>query len=456
MKTKKTLWIVGILLVIIIVILAVAKSKGMIGKENAIKVSIEQAEKRTIIETVAANGKIQPEIDVKITPYISGEVVELFVKEGEAVNKGDLLARIDPELYESAFERTEAALNSQQANLANARAGLAQMEAQFIKAKNDFKRSQSLFDQGVISESEFDGSKSVYSVSEAQVNAAKQSVKAAQFNVESSRASLRESKENLTRTAIYAPTSGTVSKLNVEKGERVMGASQFSAGTEIMVIANLELMEVNVEVNENDIVRVDLADTCIIEVDAYLKDKFKGVVTEIATSANTLGVSAEQVTNFDVKIRILPDSYSELQSKLNGRSPFRPGMSATVDIQTESMINVITIPIQAVSTRSDTTGVSDLKQKESSDRIEQNEDREETKESDEQEEFYEVVFLLKDGEAKLQIVETGIQDSKYIQIISGISESDEIITGPYRTVSKTLKNGTKVRVVEKEKLFDKE
>ncbi len=453
MKTKKTFWIIGGLLILIIVLLAVAKNKGMIGKENTIKVSIEKAEKRTIIETVAANGKIQPEIDVKITPYISGEVVELFVKEGDAVKIGDLLARIDPELYESAYERTEAALKSQQANLANARAGLAQMKAQFIKAKNDFARSKSLFDQGVISESEFDAAKSAYDVSEAQVKAAKETVKAAEFNVASSRATLREANENLTRTAIYAPTSGTVSKLNVEKGERVMGASQFSAGTEIMVIANLELMEVNVEVNENDIVRVDMDDTCIIEVDAYLKEKFKGVVTEIATSANTQGVSAEQVTNFDVKIRILPDSYADLQSKQKGRSPFRPGMSATVDIQTESENNVITIPIQAVTTRDDTTGV--VKSRRESDRSENTNSTEDI-EKEEEEEFFEVVFILSEGEAKLQVVETGIQDSKYIHVISGVNEADEIITGPYRTVTKKLKNGTKVRAVEKDKLFEKE
>ena len=443
-KKKILIWSVAILLVVLIV-LAVTKDKG--AKE--IKVITEFPELRDIIETVSANGKIQPEVDVKISPYISGEVVELNVKEGEQVMKGDLLAKIDPEIYISNYERIEAALQMQKANLANSRARLAQAEAQFYKAEEDFKRSKKLFDQNVISQSDFDAATSSNEVSKAEVKAAKENVKAAEFSVSSSEASLREAKENLTRTSIYAPNDGTVSSLSVEEGERVTGASQFSSGTEIMRIADLKRMIVLVEVNENDIVRVSLKDTCTIEVDAYLDWEFKGIVTEIATSANTIGVSADQVTNFEVKILILEDSYQELIKENDLiKSPFRPGMSATVDIQTETALNILTVPIQAVTTRTDTTGVAEEKEIENSDSDEML--------IDEKDEMMEVVFLYEGDEAIMRPVKTGIQDNMYIQIEEGISTDDEIIVGPYRAVSKKLKNKNKVKKVDKEDLFDKD
>ncbi len=351
-KKKYIIWAAAALVIILLVI-AVTQKKG----SGEIKVTTELVKSRTIVESVSANGKIQPEVDVKISPYISGEVVELYVKEGEEVTKGKLLAKIDPEIYISNFERTEASLQMQKANLANSRARQAQAQAQFVKAEEDFKRNQKLFDQKVISQSDFDGATSAFAVAKEEVTAAQENVKAAEFSVSSTEASLREAKENLTRTSIYAPNDGTVSRLSIEKGERVTGASQFSSGTEIMRIADLERMVVNVEVNENDIVRVSMNDTCIIEVDAYLNHKFKGIVTEIATSANIIGVSADQVTNFEVKILILEDSYQGLvKAEDIIKSPFRPGMSATVDIQTETAVNIITVPIQAVTTRADTTG----------------------------------------------------------------------------------------------------
>lgn len=297
-NNKKYLIWIGIPLVALLIVIAVNKEKGTQG----IKVSTELVTKRTLIETVSANGKIQPEVDVAISPYISGEVVELYVKEGSEVNKGDLLAKIDRELYISGYERAEASLNTQKANQANAKARLTQVEAQFINSKLQFERSKTLFNQNVVSKADYDAAFATFKVAEAEVDAAKESLKGAAFSVGSSNATLKEARENLSRTNIYAPNDGTVSKLNVEKGERVTGASQFSSGTEIMRIANLQNMEVNVEVNENDIVRVSLYDTCLIEVDAYLNKKFKGVVTEIATSANVTGVSADQVTNFEVKI----------------------------------------------------------------------------------------------------------------------------------------------------------
>jgi len=294
-KSKKKKYLIGggLLIIAILVVLAVTKKKD----GNLIKITTENAISRTIIETVSANGKIQPEKDIKISPYISGEVVDLFVKEGDEVVQGDLLAKIDPEIYKTTYEQIEAGLEMQRANLANSKARLAQAQAQFVKSEEDFKRTKKLFEQDVISQSDYDSAVSAFAVAKAEVSAAKENVKAAEFSVSSSKASLREANENLSRTAIYAPNDGTVSRLSVEKGERVTGASQFSSGTEIMRIANLERMIVQVEVNENDIVRVSLYDTCVVEVDAYLEHKFKGIVTEMATSANITGVSADQVTN---------------------------------------------------------------------------------------------------------------------------------------------------------------
>jgi len=326
---KKWIIIISLVAVTLLIVLVVLKKQGVLGEEKSTKVTVEEVSLRTIIETVTANGKIQPEKDIKVSPFIGGEVVELTVKEGDQVTKGQLLAKIDPEAYLTAYARSEAALNSQKASVANAKAGLSQAKAEFVQSELDYNRNQKLWDKEVISNADFEKIKANFQVSKSRVIAAEESLKSAQYQVKSSEASLKEAKENLTRTAVFAPQDGTVSKLSVEKGERVQGASQFSAGTELMRIANLNNMEVHVEVNENDIVRVGIGDTCIIEVDAYLKEKFKGLVTEIATSANTLGTSADQVTNFDVKILMLSDSYSHLSdNKPENYSPFRPGMSA--------------------------------------------------------------------------------------------------------------------------------
>jgi len=379
-------------------------------------------------------------------------VVELNVKEGDFVKKGNPLAKIDPEIYISTYEKVEASLKTAQANEANAKARVAQSEAQFTKAKLDYQRSKTLWGKQVISDADFDAAKSAYQVSEAEVKAAQESYRSSQFQVKSARASLKEAKENLDRTVIYAPHDGTVSKLSVEVGERVTGASQFSAGTEIMRIANLDVMEVNVEVNENDIVRVSLNDTALIEVDAYLDREFKGIVTEIATSANTVGVTADQVTNFDVKIRMLKESYQDLINPDNPiSSPFRPGMSATVEIETETVRDVLTVPIQAVTTRADTTGR--LKSAREKREEEKNKNKKESETTETKKDLIECVFVYKDGKAILKPVKTGVQDNTYIQIISGINEGDEVITAPYRVVSKTLKNNDKVEKVDKKDLF---
>ncbi len=451
-SNKKRTWlIIGLIAVVtILIILAVVKKKDSGGT----KIATEKAAIRTLVETVSANGKIQPARDIKISPYISGEVVELYVKEGEFVEKGTRLAKIDPKIYISTYEKTEAALKTAEANEANAKARLAQSQAQYTKAKLDYQRSKTLWEKKVISDADFDAAKSAFQVAEAEVKAAKESYRAAQFQVRSAKASLSEAKENLNRTVIYAPDSGTVSKLSVEEGERVTGASQFSAGTEIMRIANLDVLEVNVEVNENDIVRVALNDTAIIEVDAYLDRKFKGIVTEIATSANTVGVTADQVTNFDVKIRMLRDSYEDL-IKPNDPipSPFRPGMSATVEIETATVNNVLTVPIQAVTTRADTTGRIKTAREKREENAGKEKENEETKK---EEDLIECVFVYQNGKAVLKPVITGIQDNTYIQIKSGISEGDEVIVAPYRAVSKLLKNGDDVIKVDKKDLFKSE
>jgi HlyD family secretion protein len=349
-KSKKKIGIIAgiVLLGILIIVVVLVKNK----RNDGIKVTAEKVTKRTIIQTVSANGKIQPEKDIKISPYISGEVVELMVKEGAQVKAGDLLAKIDPEIYVSAYDQSTAALNSQMASEANAKARLSQMKAQYDNAKQIFDRQQKLFKQNVISQADYDQAKASYDVAQAQVEASQQDIKAAEFQVKSSEAGLKRAKEDLTRTAIFSPNDGTVSKLSVEKGERVTGASQFSSGTEIMTIANLNEMEAQVEVNENDIVRVKLGDTALIEADAYLNRKFKGVVTEIATSANSTGTSVDQVTNFNVKIHLLKDSYKDLLDAAHPEySPFRPGMTTTVEIQTETAKDALSIPIQAVTTR---------------------------------------------------------------------------------------------------------
>ena len=432
---KKLIYILAAAAVVLIVFGVIAKKQGWIGKTYATKVATEEVTQRTITEIVTANGKIQPEKEVKITPYISGEVVDLGVKEGDEVKTGDFLAKIDPEIYISAYERAEANLNTQKANQANARARLAQAEAQFIKAKNEFQRNKQLFEEDVISEAEYDAVKSSYKVAKAEVEAAEESLEAARFNVKSSQASLNEAQENLTRTSIYAPTDGTVSRLNVEEGERVTGASQFSAGTELMRIANLKKMEVNVEVNENDIIRIQLQDTALIEVDAYFKQKFKGVVTEIATSANeTAGASTDQVTNFDVKISILSQSYQNLmdeQSLVN--SPFRPGMSASVDIQTQTVYDALTIPIQAVTAKADTT------------------------ENNNDEELVEYVFVLgPENKVDQRKVTSGVQDNEYIQIKEGLEAGEEVVTAPYRTINRKLEDEMLVEVVDREDLFEED
>ena len=431
MKQKKILpYAIGIL-VIAIVLLVIGKKAGWFGDTLTVKVSTQVVESKTITEMITANGKIQPETEVKISPDVSGEIIELNVEEGDQVEKGMLLMIIKPDVYISMLNRSEASLNS-------AKARQAQAEAQQIERELSFKRAKQLFDKGTIPASEFEAAESAYKISKAEV-------KAAEFSVKSAEASVAEAKEQLIKTKIYAPISGTVSRLNVEQGERVVGTNMY-AGTETMVIANLDLMEVKVEVNENDIVKVALYDTAMVEVDAYMKRKFKGVVTEIANSANTSGAASDQVTNFDVKVLLLKDSYKDLFSDdANSFYPFRPGMSATVDILTETRENVISVPIQSVTTRLVNEDISEAKKK--------NMTEEEKKEAEEKEE---VVFMLKEnGVVQKTKVETGIQDNNNIEVLEGISAGDEIVIAPYTAITRTLKDSSKVEVVKEDDLYKK-
>lgn len=448
---KRNIWIiiVGVVLTLLIVMLKNSGSK-------AINVATEKAVKRSITELVSANGKIQPEVEVKISSDVSGEIVELYVKEGDQVKKGDLLCKINPLIYESNSSRMVATLNGAKANLANAKARLEQIKASFINTETTYSRNKKLFDQGAISQADFDAAKAAYEGAKADVKAAEENVNASDFNVKSTEASLKEANDNLAKTNIYSPVNGTVSKLNKEKGERVVGTAQME-GTEIMRLANLNEMEVSVDVNENDIVRVHFNDTAIIEVDAYLGRKFKGIITEIANSANTTGVTAEQVTNFTVKIRILQESYQDLLAENNNRAPFRPGMSATVDVQTKKAINVIAVPIQAVTTRADSSAIEGKnigkQEEESEGDIVVSDSKEKTEDMSALIKVEECVFVYVDGKAKMVKVKTGIQDNNYIQIISGVNDGDEIISAPYSAISKQLKEGLEVNKVDKSELF---
>ena len=430
MKSKKILLYVLIVAVIAVIVLIFGKKKGWFGNEFKIKVSIEKSEKRDIIEVITANGKVQPETEVKISPEVSGEIVELNVKEGDFVQNGNLLIKIRPDNYISILIGAEAAVN-------NSKARLKQSEARLVQSKQDFDRNKSLWEQKAISDAEYEQVSSVYVSAVAEKEAAN-------YSVESALASMKEATENLRKTSIYAPMSGTVSMLNVELGERVLGTN-FMAGTEMLRIADLNRMEVEVEVNENDIVKVHKADTALIEMDAYLGRKFKGLVTEIPVSAQTTGLTTDQVTNFNVKILMLSEDYKDLVNDRN-QYPLRPGMSATADIQTSRKYGVFTIPLQAVTTRPDTLKIAqDSSFIKSIDEPAKNKKDELT-----------VVFVAKEGKAIMKTVQTGIQDDKYIEITLGLETEDEIITAPYSAISKKLQNNSRIEIVDLKDLFKSE
>lgn len=418
--TRRLLIVIGIVIGLA-VIWAVMKGGG----SATIEVKTEKVTKRTIIERVSASGKIYPEVEVVIIPEISGEVTDVFVEEGDSVKKGDQLIRINPDIYRESVERARAAVLSAQAGQENAKAMASQAKARHANAQLEFNRSKSLYDQGVISKTEFEAAGLAFEVSQAETESAAQNISAAQYNVMSAQATYKEMRSNLGKTTVFAPMDGIVSLLNVEEGKVVGGIAQFAA-TEVMRIADLSNMEARVEVSENDILRIGIGDTAEVEVEAHTDRRFIGVVSQISSSANAAAaLMTEQATNFTVRIRLLPESYIDLVDAENREFPFLPGMSASVEIISDRVSDVLSVPIESVTARADIFG--------------------DTTEVDE-DDLKEYVFLLEENRAIAKEVSSGIQDDKHIMIKSGLSENQEVISGPYDAIHESLENEKRVKV----------
>ena len=455
--SKTVKWILFSLLGVIVLLVAFKMLAG--NKDEGLKVSIEKASRRTITETVNASGKVYPEIEVKISPDISGEIVELNVEEGDSVKKGQILARIFADIY--ALQRDEAAsrVNQSAATVENSKASLEALQANLDQAKQAYDRNKKLYDDKVISRSEFEGFETAYKSAQANYNAAKQNIKGLEAGVQTAQTGLSSANKNLGRTTLVAPMNGIISSLSVKKGERVSGNS-FSLGTEMMRVADMNVLEVRVDVGENDVVKVHLGDSADVEVDAYNNRKFKGIVTQIASSTKSgtgaSSLSSTDVTQYEVRIRLDKDSYSDLLNPDRPKSfPFRPGMNASADIKTKRRENVLAVPINSVTTRvigSDKTIADKKKDEEKKKKTEGNGDETVVVNSDELEEL--VFVVQKDGKVKRVKVKTDIQDINYIEIKEGLAEGDEVVTGPFNAISKTLKDGTVVKVVPKDKLFE--
>jgi HlyD family secretion protein len=437
----KTTKYILISLGIIIVLIIIASATGIIGKSKTTQVATEKATVRDIYETVSASGKIKPHVEVKISPEVSGEVVELPIKEGDVVKKGQLLCKIRPDILKSGYDRAIASYNTQKASIGNSKQLLNQSQAAFDNQASIYKRDKDLYANKVLTTAEFEAARAAYQSAQAGLEAAKQNVIGSTYGLAQSSASVKEAGDNLAKTTIYSPVDGVVSKLSIQKGERVLGTQQF-AGTEIMTISDLSQLDVNVDVNENDINRITLGDSSKIEVDAFSGKNFTGVVTEIGSSANVVGTNADQVTNFTVKVRINANSYKNLLIKTaDNPSPFRPGLTATVDINNTKSLSV---PIQSVTTREEkktTTATPDTKNKTSDNK---------TKISAPIKEY---VFIYRAGKVMQVQVTTGIQDDTYIQILSGLKSDDEVVSAPFATISKVLKDKMQVEKVDKSKLF---
>lgn len=456
---KKLLWTIVILAILVIGLIALKKA-GVFGKDEGMKVSAEKVEKRTIVETVTASGKIYPEIEVKMSPDISGEIVELNVQEGDSVRRGQQLAKIYADIYTTQRNQAEAQVSQQQAMVSNYSAQLPGLKATMDQLGAQFERQRQLLEQKVISRAEFETADAAFKKAQADYNAALQNVKANVASVSSAQANLSIAAKNLSRTTLISPLDGVISQMNVKKGERVVGNSMM-AGTEMMRVADMSKIEAIVDVGENDIPKVHLGDSAFVEVDAYNNRKFRGVVTQIASSvasaasgASSGGVSTNDVTNYKVHIRLTPDSYKDLIEPTKRKSlVFRPGMTASADIQTKTHQMVLSVPINAVTTReknSDKTVGSDKDKSAPTD----NGMAEKTV-SAPTGDLDEVVFVLqKDNTVKKVKVKTDIQDINNIEIRDGLTEGDMVITGPYGTVSKMLKDGSRVTVTPKDKLFE--
>ncbi len=454
---KKLIWIIGGL-VLLIIIMVVLKKKGVIGKEEGIKVTAEKVGKRTIIETVNASGKVYPEVEVKVSPDISGEIVQLNVAEGDSVKKGQVLARIYADIYNSQRDQAAAFVTQSQAQVSNSTAQLGALKATLDQAEVTFKRQKQLLDDKVISRAEFEQADQGIKTSRANYNAAVEGIKGTQASVQSARAQLMRANKDVSRATLVAPMDGVVSLLAVKKGERVVGTAQM-AGTEMLRVADMSVMEVRVNVGENDIPKVHLNDSALVEVDAYSNRKFRGIVTKIASSNTTAATSSQatsstDVTNYEVRIRLLPQSYKDLANTNKSKSsPFRPGMNASADIQTKTHTNVLAVPINAVTTR-DKNG--DTRKADKNDNKDNSNDNTSTTASVSNDDLEVVVFILGPDKitAKKVKVRTDIQDINYIEILGGLQGGEQVLTGPYNVVSKTLKEGDKVKIVPKEQLFE--
>lgn len=443
-SSNKILYILGGVVVLLIVFAMIGKSQGWVGQKKAMEVEMGKAEKATIVEKVSASGAVQPVVEVKISPEVPGEIIKLTIEEGDSVSKGDFLLKIRPDNFQSALDRMKANLNQQKANLADAKAREARAAATFKRNELEFTRQRKLYDEKVISDADFQLAEANYNVAKQDLESATQNVEAARYVVLSSQASVNEAAENLRLTEIKAPMSGIVSKLDVEEGETVVGTSQMQ-GTEMLRIADLSEMEVRVDVNENDIIRISEGDTAIIDVDSYshMNKTFKGVVTQIANSANTKA-SSDAVTEFEVRVRILNSSYQDLIEEKGITYPFRPGMTASVDIITETKSGILTVPLSAVTTRKAGS------EQEGGENEDGNEAPEEEEETLLNQELDEVVFTVLDGKAVKTIVKTGISDFERIEITEGLKEGDEVISGPFLAVSKRLKDGEGVETKKEE------
>ena len=452
-KTVK--WILIGLVIVIVLLVAVKMIAGK--SDDGVKVSTEKAVKRTIIETVNASGKVYPEIEVKISPDISGEITELTVQEGDSVRKGQMLARIYADIYASQRDEASSRVAQSEAGVANSNAALEALKATLDQAKSTYDRQKQLLNDKVISKAEFEQNESALRSAQANYNAALQNIRSLRAGVQSAETGLVQANKNLGRATIVAPMDGVISLLAVKKGERVVGTAQM-AGTEMMRVADLKIMEVRVDVGENDVVKVSIGDSADVEVDAYNNRKFKGLVTQIAasTKSGSQQLSTNDVTNYEVRIRLDTDSYKDLLDPSKPKKfPFRPGMNASADIKTHRKDNVLSVPINAVAARVKGSDKSIEEKKKEEKKIKKDDQTtdEETKTVN-TDELEEVVFIRQqEGKVKKVIVTTGIQDITYIEIRSGLKEGDEIVTGPYNAISKTLKDGAKVKVVPKDKLF---
>ena len=451
---RKLLWIIGTL-VAIIILLIVLKSFGIIGKDEGVKVATEKVTRRTISETVNASGKVYPEIEVKVSPDVSGEIVDLEVEEGYSVRRGQTLARIYADIYTSQRDQASAIVSQQQAIVENNRAQLESLKSAMSLAERTYNRQKQLLDEKVISAAEFEQAENAFAAARANYNAALQGIRSGQAGVESARFSLIRANKDLSRTVVIAPMDGVVSLLNVKKGERVVGNSMM-AGTEMMRIADMSKIEVRVDVGENDIPKVHLGDSAMVEVDAYNNRKFKGVVTQIASSSATAAQPAtttNDVTNYKVYIRLSPESYKDLIDPSRPKAfPFRPGMTASADIYTKTKENILAVSINAVTTREKGT---DNVANENKDEKKPEEGLQESEKTGLSSDLDEVVFILQpDKTVRKVTVKTDIQDINYIEVVQGLQEGTEVITAPYNVISKMLKDGMKVQVVTKDKLFE--